>query len=190
VVGTQTVSEKNNMAKTKSISEIDSDHMFNGWLYGGTVKLATGNDVDIKLKGLIHNCYRAGIQTFWSDQGFIGQKNTEFGRKAPEGFFTFEEGYIAYRRINEKTLTFHEIIKKIISENPSFAGFQPNYQEEKPETWFTLSFQDISKKAPNVWQPEKEIEVVRQDLAEERLAKIDGIWQYLAAETDKLIDSD
>ncbi|MBP7708311.1 hypothetical protein KA107_01385 [Candidatus Pacearchaeota archaeon] len=164
----------------RTLEEIQSDKGFGEWI--------EREWPDPKIANLVYNCYLAGIETFWSNEGRIGQKLPGYKmHKAPEGFYVFDEGYLAYRVQNETTRRFHDIVLKVIEKNPQFVKLNPAPTTEKPETWLFLGFDDIKEKGIDVWEPHREIEVVRQDLAEKRLAQIDILWQYLTNEAEKLV---
>jgi hypothetical protein len=165
-------------------ADIDADGKFSRWLYEGSGG-SMGNDVDAKLKQLVYACYRKGVSTIWSNEGRIGKTVHESFATPPEGYFIFEEGYLAYRINNEPTRKMHEIIEGIISQNPDFCRVRKGTFGEDPPTWFVMGFSDLAEKVNDPVRPRMQIEIIKPEPAEKRMTQIDQIWKHLAEEIER-----
>lgn len=111
-------------------------------------------------------------------------------QRPPEGYFIFEDGYLAYKINNESTRKMHEIIEAIVKQNQDFCCIRKGSYGDDPPTWFVMGFADLSKKTYDLLRPTQQIDAIKPDLAEKRMAQIDRIWEHLTKEIEKLAVTD
>ena len=166
-----------------SDDEIKSDREFCKFLYGGI------HDLNPRVRRLVYNCYRHGIKTTWSNEGFVDKwlaDSADTGAcelTASAGYLSFDSGKLYYLP-DEKAGVLGKLLENIVLENSSFASLKLNKFDSPPVMYFDLDFKDIADLVFDKNQRKKAL-FAPEEKARERMQQIYKIWEELTTETEK-----